>query len=81
MFNPTPLVYLLAAGSQHDDRQIAAFVTALLADVEPAQVEQHDVQDDEIQLLAQSQTQARSSVPGDLNLVAFIFALVAPAML
>ena len=59
---PDDLVELVVAGSQHDDRDGAARPQAL-ADLEPVEVREHDVEHDEVWILLAEPVERLFAVP------------------
>src|SRR5215510_6001512 len=74
---PDDLVDLLAARGEHDDRRGGASGSELFADVEPAHLRKHHVQDDQVQVLLRSQAQPGGAVTRDLHRIAFVLEAVA----
>jgi hypothetical protein len=73
------LVDLLAARGQHHDRLVEALAPQRLADLEPRELGQHDVEDHEVGLGGARALQAGDAVGGGQDLVALELEVVLEA--
>jgi hypothetical protein len=74
-------VHLLAARRKHDDRRLDTLPAKMVADIQPAEFGQHDVEQDQIGLGLECLLDSRFAILRDDYLVSLVLAVVAQSKL